>query len=112
MDAGTRRRQPTEIAYTVISTANGGERKTKIMYGAALNITQLNKYLELLLDRGMISMESGRRYRATEKGRKFLATYDRCMETRSLLRAQEKALFEFLSFAPRRAQQLEAPPLQ
>jgi len=49
------------------------------MYKAALNFRQLQRYLPLLLKRGLMKLEDtnkGMVYKTTEKGRDFLRKYE------------------------------------
>lgn len=69
------RRGKFEIVGKILSIATDGVGKTAILYGANLNFTRVNKYLDLLLREGLISAtgSSPTKYRTTEKGLELLA---------------------------------------
>ena len=59
----------------IIEIAKGGTLKTQIMYKANLSFTQLNDYLEFMLNNNLITQTShhGKEvYVVTEKGMDFL----------------------------------------
>jgi predicted transcriptional regulator len=71
-----------QIISSILEAAEGdGARKTAIMYGAYLSVPQLNRYLELLEDNGMLeyTLET-RHYHTTEKGVSFRKAYDEIAE--------------------------------
>lgn len=60
----------------MLQVAQGGAIKTRIMYRAFLSFPQLNEYLELLTDSGLLEYSEGeRKYHTSEKGRYFLKMY-------------------------------------
>lgn len=67
-------RERIDLIHDVLSAASGGAIKTHIMYGVVLSHTLVNKYLNLLMEQGLIAKE-GRRYRTTKKGLEFQETY-------------------------------------
>ena len=67
-------RRRFEIIADVISAAQNGTKKTKIMYFANLSYRLLTKYLEDTVSVGFIQ-EIANGYRTTEKGRIFLEKY-------------------------------------
>ena len=84
MISGTRRlrrrllrRSRFEIIGGILSLAMDGVRKTSIVYRANLNFNLVNRYLDLLTREGLISSTGGsaRKFKATERGLKFLKAY-------------------------------------
>jgi predicted transcriptional regulator len=75
-------RSRTEIVGLILEAANGGgATKTKIMYKAFLSFAQLQEYLTMLQDNGLIEYEGGKQaYRTTEKGMKLLEVYGKMSE--------------------------------
>ena len=70
-------RSRADIASHMLEAANGGASKTRIMYAAYLSYAQLKEYLAVLLEGGLIEYLPGeQKYKTTEKGIKFLKTYD------------------------------------
>jgi len=68
-----------DIIASILDSATNGARKTRIMYRAALNFRQLQRYLPLLIKRGLINYaetNKGSVYKTTEKGRDFLQKYE------------------------------------
>lgn len=74
-------RSRTEIAATILEAANGGTTKTKIMYRAYLSYSQLGDYLSILTENGLLQYkEDESKYKTTEKGLRFLKTYNQMGE--------------------------------
>jgi len=69
-----------EIVKDVLSIAVAKVRKTRIMYQANLSYTQLEKYLGLLLERGMVECDDDSCYFITWKGKEFLQIYSEYLE--------------------------------
>lgn len=75
-------RSRIDIIANVLNVAVEGAKKTHIMYRCNLSFRQLQVYLELLLDRGLLRKVSGsgnreeaRLFETTKKGRAFLDAY-------------------------------------
>jgi predicted transcriptional regulator len=70
-------RSRTDIVATILDAANGGSTKTRIMYKAYLSYAQLKEYLSILLENGLLEYEDGDlKYKTTEKGLRFMRTYN------------------------------------
>ena len=71
------RRGRFEIIGEILSLATDGANKTSIVYRANLNFNVVNRYLQLLVQEGLISFTEGstRKYKTTEKGLEFLKAY-------------------------------------
>ena len=77
-------RSQIDIVADVLRETVGGAKKTHIMYSCNLSFRQLQIYLRLLLDRGLLRKvseeEKGkdpRFFKTTSKGRNLLRAYDR-----------------------------------
>jgi len=71
-------RDRLDIIADILNVAGRKARKTQIMYQANLNHKVLQKYLEEVLSAQLISYEaSTHSFLLTEKGQKFLETYER-----------------------------------
>lgn len=72
------RRGKIEIMMAILDKASASVNKTGIVYGANLNFNMAERYLPLLIKRGLIVRfdgEKGAVYRATERGRAVLKNY-------------------------------------
>ena len=70
-------RSRTEIAGSILDSANGGATKTKIMYKSFLSYAQLKEYLFVLIENNLIEgLEGTQTYKTTEKGLNFLKMYN------------------------------------
>ena len=79
-----RNRQKDEIMRDILQTAQGGAGITKIMFHAYLTHGQAKEYSQLLLESGLLELdsESGsmKQYRTTHKGIEYLAAIERMSE--------------------------------
>lgn len=76
-----KQRQKIDIMYDILKFLRylgHGEQKTKIMYRINLNSTQNTFYLTLLQDSNLIMLKE-KRFTITQKGFKYIETYDRLM---------------------------------
>src|SRR3712207_1714377 len=75
-------RSSIDIVSRILEAANGGASKTKIMYRALLSYNQMKEYVNFLTQKGLLvhgyhqRQEEVHTYRTTEKGLRFLATYN------------------------------------
>jgi len=71
-----RYRDKFEIIVAILERANtiSGVKKTRLMYEAFLSYSQLNEYLSLLVENGLIEIR--RTYKTTDKGLAFLHIYN------------------------------------
>ena len=75
-------RSRTEIVVQILEAANGNEEsdgitRTKIMYKVSLENVQLNEYLALLIENGLLHYDSAMsKFKTTEKGLTFLQGYN------------------------------------
>ena len=70
-------RSRTEIAATILESANGGATKTKIMYKSFLSYSQLKEYLSVFIENNLIEgLEGTQTYKTTEKGLNFLKMHN------------------------------------
>jgi predicted transcriptional regulator len=76
-------RSSFEIIAEILETAKNGAKKTRIMYSCGLSYKFVHKYLDLLLDAGLL--KTGSSFCTTDKGMGFLRKYqtlDLLMNTR------------------------------
>ena len=71
-----------QIIGDVLELGTAGIKKTHLMYKANLSYEQVNLHLSELIEKRLIAqdMSDGIVYRTTEKGREFLAYYQRMIE--------------------------------
>ena len=76
-------RSKTEIVAHILQAANGRNdiTKTRIMYRTFLTYWQLEEYLAILIQSGLLEYLEGKNsFRTTEKGLKFLKIYEKMEE--------------------------------
>ncbi|MEA3324041.1 MAG: winged helix-turn-helix domain-containing protein [Euryarchaeota archaeon] len=66
-----KRRSKIDIIIAILDVVSGGATKTKIVYKANLNFNIATKYLELLLEKGLVRVD-GSSYEITEDGKTFV----------------------------------------
>ena len=78
------RRSNIEIIAEMLKVGENGAGKTRIMYGANMSYTQIQKYLGFLMSQGFINkVEVGNpavTYQVTDLGLKLLKTIDSVTE--------------------------------
>ncbi len=105
---GRKRRDSAEIMYAILNSAQAGQRKTRVMYDANLNLKQLNAYLtELTANQMLVFQPAGRFYVTTERGRAFAKAFEHYRETTELLREQEAGLGGFFTRRAKRAVEVQ-----
>jgi len=80
----SRRRSNIEIIADMLRVGENGAGKTEIMYSANMSYSQIQKYLEYLVNQGFISKvdldNTMVAYRVTDSGLKLLKAIDTLME--------------------------------
>jgi predicted transcriptional regulator len=74
--SGDRQRDRNGIFYDILTIANGGSKKTKIMFGANLTHEQVGIYLDKLGKSKLLETyesDEGIFYKTTSNGMKFIA---------------------------------------
>lgn len=69
------KRCPLKIIADILLVSRRNVKKTYIMYGANLSYTLLNKYLNKVLNAGLIDRSAEGYYKITDKGATFLDIY-------------------------------------
>jgi predicted transcriptional regulator len=95
MDGGKRQyRNRLQIAADIIEIAKNGSRKTRIMYLGNLSFELLHRYLEMLVNFGLIQTRDGdsSTYVATEKGLQFLERYTELRRYSELAESKKREL--------------------
>jgi predicted transcriptional regulator len=80
-----RRRGRVEVICDILSEALGGANKTRLMYRCNLNFMRFNRYLQELLDSGLIESinpnpKGAIIYKTSEKGRELVKVLRRANE--------------------------------
>jgi predicted transcriptional regulator len=67
-----------DIYADILRAANGGISKTRLVSRANLNFPRLKKYLDILVEEGLLEVKDGPSptYSTSEKGLKFLERYE------------------------------------
>lgn len=66
-------RSSYEIIAEILDTARDGAKKTRIIYSCGLSYRFIHKYLDLLLETGLL--RTGDSFHTTDKGMGFLRNY-------------------------------------
>jgi len=72
------RRAHVDIIADILKVTKEGARKTRIIFRARLNNEQCERYLRLMMRKGLIEAEKQEKhvlYRTSDKGSKFLREY-------------------------------------
>lgn len=87
-------RSRVQIAANILEIAKSGSRKTRIMYLGNLSFDLLQKYLDMLLNLGLMEANNGpeRTYSATEKGRQFLENFYELRKHAEVVEAKSRDL--------------------
>src|SRR5919206_3531066 len=79
-------RTADETIASILHAAIGGVTKTTIMYKSFITYDQLNEYLSLLLEKGLIAYQEGEKlYRTTDKGINFVQANKKTTEFNKIL---------------------------
>src|SRR5919198_2649382 len=79
-------RNADETIASILHSAIGGVTKTTIMYKSFITYAQLNEYLSLLLEKGLIAYQEGEKlYRTTDNGISFLQTSEKSTQYNKIL---------------------------
>lgn len=85
MERTRRRRSRIEVIYNILSEALGGANKTRLMYHCNLNFMRFNRYLQELLDAGLIERAGSNPegvvlYKTSNKGRELVKVLRKASE--------------------------------
>lgn len=90
------RRSNIEVVADILRIGEQGAGKTRIMYQANMSYHQLQKYLDLLVDRGclqrVVSDKSHISYTVTRKGSLLLKSIDNVLEALDHHRAESGSM--------------------
>ncbi len=103
MDRDKEKRRPyrnrMEIAAGILQIAKNGSRKTRIMYLGNLSFDLLQKYLDMLVNLGLLTVRNGEEkiYLATDKGHEFLEDFNELQKHAEIAEAKRRTLEKSLS---------------
>jgi len=84
-------RSRTEISAMILEATRTSATKTRIMYNSYLSYTLVKKYLLFLQGNKLIQYEKmTKQYMITEKGLKFLRSYDQILDLFSSKNKEKK----------------------
>ena len=84
-------RSRTEISAMILEATRTGATKTRIMYNSYLSYALVKKYLSFLQGNKLIQYEKmTKQYMITEKGLKFLRSYDQILDLFSSKNKEKK----------------------
>ena len=81
-------RHSLDIIRDMLSAASVKARKTRIMYQSNLSFTQVEKYLQSLLENGLLDHDGEACYFVTKKGLDFLRLYGEYIERCKLIKTE------------------------
>jgi predicted transcriptional regulator len=92
-------RSRMEITANILEIARDGSRKTRIMYLANLSFDLLQKYIDLLVNHGLLEIrnEPAKTYFATEKGHQFLNDFNELQKYAEIAASKKTALDKSLA---------------
>lgn len=74
----TRYRSNQDITAQILTAAKEPKGKTKLMYSSMVSAVQLKEYLDVILDKKLLSYNKATRtYQTTEQGLEFLRLYEK-----------------------------------
>ncbi len=79
-----------EIIADILENARTPSTKTTIVYGANLSFEQADRYLDLLKDWNLLEEDGDDNYQITDRGVKFLSTFDELKDI--IVNGREKRL--------------------
>ena len=86
-------RSRIQIAADILEITKNGSRKTRIMYQGNLSFDLLQKYLDMLVNFGLLEVRgSEKSYIATEKGQRFLEDYRELQKYSEMADSKKRAL--------------------
>jgi len=87
-------RSRIQIAADILEIAKNGSRKTRIMYLGNLSFDLLQKYLDMLVNFGLLEVRGGteKSYVATEKGQRFLEDCHELQKYSEMAQSKRRAL--------------------
>lgn len=76
------RRSTIKLIVDILDAALKGATKTEIVYKSNLNFKQVEKFLDFLIKKDLLSVSSNKRkkYQTTDKGREFIKRYRNIIE--------------------------------
>lgn len=76
------RRNAIKLVVDILEIAFNGATKTEIVYKANLNFKQVQRFLDFLIKKGLITVSPNKRkrYYTTEKGKEFIRRYRKTVE--------------------------------
>jgi predicted transcriptional regulator len=88
------KRQYRSRVQNILEIAKTGSRKTRIMYLGNLSFDLLQKYLEMLVQYGLLEVQgsSEKSYLATDKGKQFLEDYYELQKYSEIASSKKQAL--------------------
>jgi len=74
-------RSRMDIIACILENSNDRSRKTRIIYGCNLSLSQFNIYKDYMVETGLLETsrleEGGEIFETTEKGKEFLKDYEK-----------------------------------
>lgn len=88
------------ITAEILDACKDGARRTRVLYGANLSFSQMNRYMMLLEGRKLVRYDGeSRAYKTTQQGLSFLADYAELKAASQKYSDSKKKLLDMLGEA-------------
>lgn len=92
-----KKRNREEIIASILDAARHGATKTRIMYVSFLSFSQLQRYLSMSVETGLLGLDStAKKYLITSKGFEYLKRFDEVHSIENNVLEKRRSLSEIL----------------
>lgn len=92
-----KKRNREEIIASILDAARLGATKTRIMYVSFLSFSQLQRYLNMAVETGLLGLDStAKKYLITSKGFEYLKRFDEVHSIENNVLEKRRSLSEIL----------------
>ncbi len=92
-----KKRNREEIIASILDAARHGATKTRIMYVSFLSFSQLQRYLSMAVETGLLGLDdTAKRYLITSKGFEYLKRFDEVHSIENNVLEKRRSLSEIL----------------
>ncbi|MEM2759466.1 MAG: winged helix-turn-helix domain-containing protein [Nitrososphaerales archaeon] len=92
-----KKRQKEEIVASILDAARAGATKTRIMYVSFSSFSQLERYLDMALEKGLLGLDPvTKKYLVTSRGLEYLKHFEDVRNIENNVVEKRKLLSQFL----------------